>query len=60
MNIWEKKWQRIMKLNKLEVLSKEEIEIIHTKTLELLENLNIYIRTSSNNNVMKSFFVSFI
>ena len=42
-----------MKLNKLEVLTKEEIEIIHTNTLELLETIGVKVESSEARTFLK-------
>ncbi|MFX0077073.1 MAG: trimethylamine methyltransferase family protein, partial [Candidatus Hermodarchaeota archaeon] len=42
-----------MKLNKLEVLTKEEIELIHTKSLELLESIGVKVESPETRNFLK-------
>jgi len=42
-----------MKINRLEVLSKDEIRLIHNKTLELLENIGVRIESQEVKNFLK-------
>lgn len=42
-----------MKINRLEVLSKDEIRLIHNKTLELLENIGVRIESQEAKNFLK-------
>jgi trimethylamine--corrinoid protein Co-methyltransferase len=42
-----------MKLNKLEVLSKDEIETIHNNTLELLESIGVKVESPETRNFLK-------
>ncbi|MFX0058003.1 MAG: trimethylamine methyltransferase family protein [Candidatus Hodarchaeota archaeon] len=42
-----------MRLNRLEVLSKEELQLIHNSTLELLENTGIKIESQEVRNFLK-------
>ena len=42
-----------MKLSKLEVLEKEEVELIHEKTLNLLENLGIKVESEEARDLLK-------
>ncbi|MFX1242779.1 MAG: trimethylamine methyltransferase family protein [Promethearchaeota archaeon] len=42
-----------MKLNKLEALTQEEIELIHVKTLELLESIGVKVESPETRNFLK-------
>ncbi len=47
--------ERIMKLNQIEVLTKDEIEFIHSSTLELLETIGIKIDDKNTRNLFKEY-----
>ena len=43
-----------MKMNRIEVLEKEEIDLIHFKTLELLENVGVKVESEEARNLLKN------
>jgi trimethylamine---corrinoid protein Co-methyltransferase len=43
-----------MKMNKIEVLEKDEIELIHNKTLELLEKLGVKVESEEARKLLKN------